>query len=395
MISFVLLPECGDLCTFCCGTRRCAHFPTVAVPLDTGTKRLAVSVRRITWRVAVLTVAATTAFTLSPVFLSNASTLATPPNSTSLFSVSRILKLDTDGSGPSIVATGTDSMFVVGTFDRSKGAVDDLIRIDLKTWRIAAAARFPNVTSVAFGDGALWWATGQNAFDIPAPDNGRVLLKIDPGNLHRESTYILPGRTVLVTVAGSSLWVATPTMLIRLDPQSGRVLVKVPVDFSPTEMSSSEQGRSLDVLGAIGSKEFVTTYDATSGRRLVQRLLPGATGQPLTTTAQGVWVAVDNLNNKTATARYYEGDRLVPSAARGGYPFDTSLYPGVGVIWLVDSAGQGSTECLAQSTGHVRASGGPLGVWGSVATYAGRTYVLFERDLTDYFLRVQPSKSCS
>jgi hypothetical protein len=184
-------------------------------------------------------------------------------------------------------------------------------------------------------------------------------------------------------------------MLIRLDPQSGRVLVKVPVDFSPTEMSSSEQGRSLDVLGAIGSKEFVTTYDATSGRRLVQRLLPGATGQPLTTTAQGVWVAVDNLNNKTATARYYEGDRLVPSAARGGYPFDTSLYPGVGVIWLVDSAGQGSTECLAQSTGHVRASGGPLGVWGSVATYAGRTYVLFERDLTDYFLRVQPSKSCS
>lgn len=353
------------------------------------------SVRRITWRVAVLTVAAITAFTLSPVSSSNASTPATPPNSTSLFSVSRILKLDTYGSDPSIVATGSDSMFIIGTFDRSKGAVNDLIRVDLKTWRIAAAARFPNETSVAFGDGALWWATGQNAFDIPAPDNGRVLFKIDPTNLHRESTYVLPNRTLLVTVVGSSLWVATPMMLIRLDPGSGRVLVKVVVGFTPTDMSPSGHGKYLDVLGSSGSKQFVTAYDATSGRRIAKRLLPGATGGPLATTARGVWVATDNLNNKTASARYYEGARLVPSAARGGYPFDTSLYPGVGVIWLVDSGGQGSTDCFDMSTGHVRAWGGPLGVWGSVTTYASRTYVLFERDLTDYFLRVTPSKSCN
>jgi hypothetical protein len=294
------------------------------------------------------------------------------------------------------VATGNDSVFVVGTFEHSKGAVDDLIRVDLKTWRIAAAARFPNETSVAYGDGALWWATGQNAFDIPSPDNGRVLFKIDPTNLLRQRTFVLPDRTLLVAVAGSSLWVATPKMLIRLDPKSGRILVKVPLSFSPIEMSPSGKGKHLEVLGSSGSKEFMTTFDAASGRRTVQRLLPGATGGPLTTTARGVWVATDNLNNKTASARFYEGDRLVPSVARGGYPFDTSLYLGIGVIWLVDSGGQGSTECLAQSTGHVRARGGPLGVGsGSVATYAGRTYLLFDCDLTDYFLRVTPSKSCS
>lgn len=99
-----------------------------------------------------------------------------------------------------MVATGGNSVFVVGTFDRSKGAVDDLIRIDLGTWRIAAAARFPNETSVAFGDSALWWTTGQNAFNIPAPESGRALLKINPTNLVRERTFLLPDRTVLVTV---------------------------------------------------------------------------------------------------------------------------------------------------------------------------------------------------
>lgn len=181
---------------------------------------------------------------------------------------------------------------------------------------------------------------------------------------------------------------------MKLNPESGRVLVKVVVGFTPTEMTPSGHGKYLDVLGSSGSKQSVTAYDATSGRMIAQRQLPGATGGPLATTARGVWVATDNLNNKTAAARYYEGERLVPLVVRGGYPFDTSLYPGVGVIWLVDSGGQGSTECLDMSTGHVRARGGPLGVGGSVATYAGRTYVLFERDLTDYFLRVTPSKSC-
>ena len=350
---------------------------------------------RTTWRVAVLTVATISAFTFSSVSWSNASTPTTPPNSTALFAVSRILKLSTDGAGPSIVAAGNDSMFAIGTFDRSNGAVDDLIRINLTTWRIAAAARFPNATSVAFGDGSLWWATGQHAFDIPAPDNGRALLKIDPTNLHRESTYVLPNRTLLVTVAGSSLWVATPTMLIRLDPGSGRVLAKVIIGFTPTDMSPSGHGMYLDVLGSSGSKQFVTVYDATSGKRIAQRQLPGATGGPLATTARGVWVTTLNLNNKTATARYYEGNRLVPSAVRGGYPFDASLYPGVGVIWLVDSGGQGSTDCFDTSTGHVRARGGPLGVGASVATYAGKTYVLFEHHLTDYFLHVTPSRSCS
>lgn len=103
----------------------------------------------------------------------------------------------------------------------------------------------------------------------------------------------------------------------------------------------------------------------------------------------------DNLDNKTASARYYKGDGLIPSAARGGYPFDTSLYSGIGVIWLVDSGGQGPTECLDPSTGHVRARGGPLGVGsGSVATYGSRTYLLFDHDLTDYFLRITPTKRC-
>jgi hypothetical protein len=344
----------------------------------------------------VLIAAATLTLGFNTVSPSGASTSATPPDSSSLFSVSRTLQLDTDGSVPSFVAAGDDSMFVIGTFDQLGRQVDDLVRIDLGSWRIAAAARYPNVTSVALGDGALWWATGQDAFDIPAPDSGRALIKIDPMTLRRVSTFILPDRTLQVTVVGTSLWVATPTMLYKVDSVSGRVLVQLPLGFSPIEMTPSGQGKYLDVLGSRGSKEFMTVYDATSGRRISQRQLPGATGGPLATTARGVWVATDDLNNKTATARYYRGDRLVPSATRGHYLIDTSLYPGTGVIWLVDSGGQGPTECLNQSSGRVRARGGPLGVGsGSVTTYEGRTFLLYDRDLTDYFLRVTPSKSCA
>ncbi len=330
----------------------------------------------------------------TPTASSSASSSATPPNSAALFSVSRTLQLDTDGSNPSLVGEGDDSIFVVGTFDRSK-AVDDLIRIDLKTWRIAAVARFPNPTSEAYGDGALWWAAGQYAFDIPAPAQGRVLYKIDPSSLREERAFLLPGRTLQVTVAGTTLWVATRTALVRLDPESGRVLAQVPVSYAVSALTPSGNGAFIDILGSVGSRQFVTVYDATSGRSVARRLLPGATGGPLATTSTGVWIATDNLDTKSATVRYYQGERLVPTAAHGGYAADTSLYTGDGVIWSVDSGGQGPTECLDPSTGHMLARGGPLGVGsGSVATYQGRTYMLFARNLTNYFLRVSTSTRC-
>jgi len=101
-----------------------------------------------------------------------------------------------------------------------------------------------------------------------------------------------------------------------------------------------------------------------------------------------------NDRSQSSTARYFEGDRLIPSAARGGYPPDISLFSGVGVIWLVDGWGVKSTECLAPSTGMVRSKGGPLGVYGSFVAYTGHTFVLFDRGLTNYFAQVIPTKSC-
>jgi len=172
---------------------------TVAVLLDKESMGFTMPVRLITRSVMVFALVGITSIAVSAVSSTSARP-ATPPNTTSLFTDNRSLKLDTGGAGPMMVATGGNSVFVVGTFDRSKGAVDDLIRIDLGTWRIAAAARFPNETSVAFGDSALWWTTGQNAFNIPAPESGRALLKINPTNLVRERTFLLPDRTVLVTV---------------------------------------------------------------------------------------------------------------------------------------------------------------------------------------------------
>jgi hypothetical protein len=183
-------------------------------------------------------------------------------------------------------------------------------------------------------------------------------------------------------------------MLIRLNSVSGRILVKESSSFSPIAMSSSGQGKYLDVLASRDSKEYLTTYDAVSGRRIMRRLIPGASSGPLATTTRGVWLNTVNVESHSTTARYYEGDRLVPSAARGGYPPDISLFSGVNVIWSVDGWGVKATECLAPSTGDVRSRGGPLGVYGSFVAYAGRTFVLFDRGLTDYLARVIPTKSC-
>jgi hypothetical protein len=126
----------------------------------------------------------------------------------------------------------------------------------------------------------------------------------------------------------------------------------------------------------------------------MRRLIPGASGGPLATTARGVWVNTLNDKSQFGAARYYEGDRLIPSTTQVGYPPDISLFSGIGVIWLVDSWGLKSTECLSSSTGHVQSRGGPLGVYGSFVTYVGRTFVLFDRGLTDYFARVKPTQSC-
>src|ERR1700722_19359375 len=245
---------------------------TVAVLLDKESMGFTMPVRLITRSVMVFALVGITSIAVSAVSSTSARP-ATPPNTTSLFTDNRSLKLDTGGAGPMMVATGGNSVFVVGTFDRSKGAVDDLIRIDLGTWRIAAAARFPNETSVAFGDSALWWTTGQNAFNIPAPESGRALLKINPTNLVRERTFLLPDRTVLVTVrqrvpvGGDSHDVLQTRPSDRADPIEG--LAEFPtdgnVDVRPRQVSSRVAIDRFNAIARLLLPRVRATHHRTPG----------------------------------------------------------------------------------------------------------------------------------
>ncbi|HQU00124.1 MAG TPA: hypothetical protein PLG60_06425, partial [Acidimicrobiales bacterium] len=64
------------------------------------------------------------------------------------------------GPDPSIDAVDKSSIFLTGTFSCGKGAPADLIRVDRENFRVVARAKLSSVTSVAYGDGSLWWATG-------------------------------------------------------------------------------------------------------------------------------------------------------------------------------------------------------------------------------------------
>ena len=75
-------------------------------------------VSRVTCGFAVLIAAAALTLGSTVVSSSGAGSRVAPPKSSALFSVSQTLRLDTDGSNPSFVAVGGDSMFLVGTFDQ-------------------------------------------------------------------------------------------------------------------------------------------------------------------------------------------------------------------------------------------------------------------------------------
>jgi hypothetical protein len=320
------------------------------------------------------------------------------PSEVPLFAVVRQLGLGE--SSAAIAAVGPSSVYLTGSLVNGKGQ-STLERVDARSLQPEVRAGVANLTSTAYGDGALWWATGAPLGGIPGnrplPPQRHALLKLSPLGLRLEKTFELDRPPLAVTVADGDLWVGTTGSLERLDPLTGAVLADVRLGFAPLSMAGSYDAGSIYVLGYAKRDRLVLgDYSASSGAELGYRALAHDSGGPLAAAPDGVWVNLQDTSTQSTTARLYRGARLQPSSAVGGLKFDANVYTTGGILWLVDSGGQGDTLCADASTGRVRASAGPLGVlWQpAVASQARSVYLLRDEGTQEQLLKVAPSPAC-
>lgn len=326
---------------------------------------------------------------------------STPVGTKALFSVAKRLSFGNCGPDANIDTIDRSSIFLTGTFSCGKAAPADLIRVDRRTLKVARRAMLPSVTSVAYGDNALWWATGAplgNAGTSLTPGHGRLLYKVDPVSLKVIARFQFPGLTNLVTVARDDLWVATPTSLIRVNPANGAIMVTVKLGFYSVALAPSYNSAWLYVLGYTrrGDHLILAVYSSVSGHLLGTRKNPNYSIGPLAVVRGGVWVPVQSTKTQSTTVRLYKGRDFAPSSSLGRFTFDTDAYGEGGILWLIDAGGRGPTVCAIPANGVVRARGGPVGVeYGAMAFEGGSTYLLRSIGLNQSLLQIVPSARCS
>jgi hypothetical protein len=319
-----------------------------------------------------------------------------------LFSVARRLSFGNYGPEASIATTDSQSIFLTGTFEFANGApAATLVRVKRSTLRVVARARLPSVTSVAYGDNALWWATGAplgNAGTSLTPGHGRLLLKVNPTNLKVVARFRIPGTTELVAVARSSVWVATPTSLYRINPANGAIIATAKLMVFPEALAPSFSGASIYVLGDTRNSAHVVLadYSSLSGRLLGTRKISNYSTGPFAVVRGGVWISVQSTKTQSTTFRLFKGRNFTSALLKGKFTFDTEAYVGGGILWLVDAGGRGPTVCADPMDGATRGRGTPLGVgYGVMAFDKGDTYLIRSVGANESLLQVIPSKRCS
>jgi len=317
-----------------------------------------------------------------------------------LFTVSGRLSFGMGGPNPELVGIDAASLFLTGAFTDSAGQRATLVRVDRAKLRIVATADPPDLTAVAYGVGALWWATGHpnvaNGCNCTPPPASRLLLELDPVSLAVTRRFELPAAPTLVTVSGGNVWVATENTLMRIDPNDGRVLATVGLGFHPVSLAGSADGARVYVLGGTASDDFVLAdADAATGISLGRVSGQFATDGPLAVTASGVWVPETDPTRQSTRMQLFTGSDLQAGVFVDGLVNDAVPHIAGKTLWVIDSGGVGPTLCADAATGAVRARGAPVGVSiGTVLSDATATYLLNDVGVNDTLLRVAVTHNC-
>lgn len=300
-----------------------------------------------------------------------------------------------DGIGAAFVGLDSDSVYLEGPFGHA-----DMRRYDRATLTLRASAALSDLTSVALGDGALWYATGhavhKGACDCTAPPQRRDLLALDPLTLAVRQTLHLAQAPLLVAATTSTLWVATPDLLERLDARTGGVLFSTATDGYPIAVSTASDGRRLYLSSETSkpARGVVSAYDTTTGALLGRYAGDFVSDSPAAVTSTGIWVNLQHgADSGETTVQQLLGDTLGPGVALSGFDFVTQPYLVGARLWLVDRWGNAATVCVDPVSGRVLGAGPALGsTWDSevIGDSAG-TFALPGRGMAQQLEQVRPT----
>jgi YVTN family beta-propeller protein len=229
------------------------------------------------------------------------------------------------GSGPDAVAVGAGGVWVA---NRDDGTVT---RIDPRTRRVVSTIGIGgDVSDIAVGFGSVWVADG----------NDGTLTRIDPSQNAVQATFrfasassLAPQPVYSVTTGDRGVWVTRGDRLLRIDPVSGRVTLRVRLE--PPVGLAEDQG----TVWVTTTVDHVLRIDADSGAFTGKTSLPDRGLAPVLTDGS-VWMIVGNPGEAPAATKVWQLNPATGSAtATAPGAFGVDLAAGAGSVWLACSNG--------------------------------------------------------
>ena len=239
------------------------------------------------------------------------------------------------GAGPSEIASGSGSLWVVNRDDRS------VSRVDPGTLAVTGVVRLANSpTGLAAVDGAIW-VVGTSPTEAAVS-----AARIDPQfNVVSKTVRIeglVPGEFGSAAASGSTLWIAPSSgRLTRLDARTGRVVQTVDPGTSPTSVAVGEGATWV----ADRNADTVTRIDPTGLRTAIP---VGHSPAAITMGMDAVWV-VNELDDQLA--RIDPETRSVTTTIPVGRS-PSGIAVGSGSVWVANS-GDGTVSRVDPKRGRV------------------------------------------
>jgi hypothetical protein len=277
-----------------------------------------------------------------------------------LFTVDKRLQWK-EGPSATFAALNSSSIWITGALTDAYGHRARLQRLDRTTLQVQASNAAEDLTSVALGVGSMWVATGHpnhvGGCDCTAAPARLDLVRLDPTTLAVRETLHLPEPPLLVEVGGGGVWVATPTHLLRVDPDSGAVSRKAVLVGYPIASATSADGSRLYVSSA-GAHDGIGTesvYDTKDGSLLGRFSGTFVTDATPAVTEDGVWINEQHLvGSGDSSMQLLKGPDLRPGPTVAGFGFNAQPYIVGGRLWVHDEfnpAGTAGTTCYDAETG--------------------------------------------
>ncbi|MGH3116910.1 MAG: BTAD domain-containing putative transcriptional regulator [Gaiellales bacterium] len=240
------------------------------------------------------------------------------------------------GTSPIAVVSGEGAVWVASAEDQTVTRVDPVARRVTQTIGLGAPP-----TSLAVGKGSLWIATGSAGTLIRVDaTSGSVVDTFDFGG-----SKLAPDPTFAVATGFGSIWVASGARtLIRVDPETGRVLGRIATPLTPvgiamgrdaawailaegTLLRVDPKSEAITSIVNTGPDPFSISADDSS-------VWVSNTGRPYAGGDQAVW----RIDQATGTVR-----TAVP------LPHPRGLASGAGAIWVANGPSGGVSRVDPES----------------------------------------------